>query len=178
MCGLRAAYIYVKGTIMENRVDPIPPGYHSVTPVLVIRDAARAIAFYTTAFDAEVLCRLDRPDGKVMHAALKIGDSIIMLGEECAPHEGHREECVRSPHDLKGTTVNLYLYVRDPDSVFRKAVQAGADEMMPVEEMFWGDRMGMIRDPFGHVWSVAAHTQDLSDEHIRRRTQEFFVHQA
>lgn len=163
---------------MANRVEPIPRDYHSISPILVIRGAARAIDFYQKAFAADVLFRQDGPDGKLMHAALKIGDSVIMLGEECAPHEGHAEECVRSPEDLQGTTINLYLYTKDVDHVFERAVQAGGKEMMPVDNMFWGDRMGMIRDPFGHVWSVATHVEDLTPQQMEQRAQEFFAHQA
>lgn len=162
---------------MADTVNPIPEGYHAISPILVIRGANEAIGFYQKAFGAEVLFQQDRPDGKLMHAALKIGDSIIMLGEECAPHERH-DECVRSPEDLEGTSVSLYLYVKDADRVFRQAVQAGADEMMPMDDMFWGDRMGMVRDPYGHVWSVATHTQNLSDQQMQERMQEFFAHQA
>lgn len=163
---------------MEKRVEPIPPGYHSVSPVLVIRNADEALTFYNNAFGAELLFRLDRPDGKLMHAAIKIGDSILMLGEECAPHEGHAEECVRSPADLKGTTVNLYLYVQDADNVFRQALEAGAREMMPVEDMFWGDRMGMLRDPFGHIWSVATHITEPTEDQIKQGMQECCAQQT
>ena len=163
---------------MDKKVDPIPQGYHSVSPILVIRNAAEAVSFYQRAFGAEAIIRQDRPDGKLMHAALKIGDSIVMLGEECEPHEGHAEECVRSPADMKGTTVSLYLYVRDADSVYQQALRAGGTEMMPMQEMFWGDRMGMIKDPYGHVWSIATHTESLTDEQITQRMQEFYAHQT
>lgn len=162
---------------MEKQIDPVPMGYHSVTPVLVLRNATAAIYFYQKAFNAEVQMLMDRPDGKLMHAVIKIGDSLLMMGEECAPHEGHAEECVRSPDDLRGTTVNLYIYVEDADRVFEQALQAGANEMMPVEDMFWGDRMGVVRDPYGHVWSIATHTRDLTDEQIQQQAQEFFTHQ-
>ena len=163
---------------MDKKVDPIPQGYHSVSPILVSRNAAVAVSFYQQAFGAEVLFRQNRPDGKLMHAALKIGDSIVMLGEECAPHEGHAEECVRSPADLKGTTVSRDLYVRDADSVYQQAIQAGGAEMMPVQEMFWGDRMGMIKDPYGHVWSIATHTENLTEEQMKERMQDFYAHQT
>lgn len=162
---------------MKTDVKPIPDGYHTVSPILVLRDAKQALIFYQKAFGAKVLFQQDRPDGKLMHAAIQIGDSILMLGEECAPHEGH-EECVRSPADLKGTTVSLYLYVEDADRMYEQAIAAGAASMMPVEEMFWGDRMGMVCDPYGHAWSVATHTQDLTDEQMRQKMQEFFAHQA
>lgn len=161
----------------EQQVDPVPAGYHTVSPILVIRKANEAVGFYQKAFGAEVLFQQDRPDGKLMHAALKIGDSIIMLGEECAPHEGH-EKCVRSPADLEGTTVSLYLYVNDADSFFQQALDAGAAEILGVQDTFWGDRMGMVRDPYGHVWAVATHTQDLTGEQMEQRMQEFFSQQA
>lgn len=161
---------------MTNHIDPIPEGYHTVSPILVIRDAKAAMAFYEKAFGANVLFQQDRSDGKLMHAAIKIGDSILMLGEECAPHENH-DDCVRSPADLQGTTVSLYLYVEDADGVFRQALDAGARQMMPVEEMFWGDRMGMVCDPYGHVWSVATHTQNMTEEQMQQKMQEFFAQQ-
>lgn len=160
---------------MKSNVNPIPKDYHSISPILVLRDASKAMDFYQKAFGAKVMFRQDRPDGKLMHAALKIGDSVIMLGEECTPHEGHEEECVRSPQDIKGTTVNLYLYVDDADSVFDRAVKAGAEKMTAVEDTFWGDRMGMLKDPYGHVWSVATHTEDLSHEQMEQRMHEFMA---
>ena len=163
---------------MAKNVNPIPRGYHSISPILVLRDAHEAIDFYQKAFGAQVMFRQDRPDGKVMHAALKIGDSVVMLGEECSPHEGHEEECVRSPADLKGTTVTLYLYAEDVDGVFQRALKAGAEKLGDVEDMFWGDRMGMVRDPYGHVWSIATHTQDLSQEEMQKRMQEFMAQHA
>jgi PhnB protein len=163
---------------MATKVKTIPEGFHSVSPVLVIRDAAEALEFYTKAFGAKVAGRMDRPDGKLMHACIKVGDSAIMLGEECAPHEGHNENCPRSPADLRGTTVNLYLYVPDADKVFQQALRAGGREVMPVEEMFWGDRMGMIQDPYGHIWSIATHVRDLTPEQMKARQQEQMAHTA
>ncbi|MCE5186537.1 MAG: VOC family protein [Planctomycetaceae bacterium] len=159
---------------MAKKADPIPKHYHSLSPILVLRDAAEALTFYEKAFDAKVLFRHDRPDGKLMHAALKIGDSVFMLGEECAPHEGH-ENCVRSPQELGGTTVNLYLYTKDVDKAYRQAIDAGAEDMMAVEDMFWGDRMGMVKDPYGYVWSIATHTEELSDKEMQQRMQEFMA---
>jgi len=153
---------------MKKQDKPIPDGFHTINAILVLRDADRALEFYQQAFGAEVNFRMDRSDGKVGHAALKIGDSTIMLGEECPPHEGHEKDCVRSPADLKGTTVNLYLYVKDVDKIFNQAIQAGGQVMMPVEDMFWGDRMGMLRDPFGHCWSLATHIEDPAPEQIKQ----------
>lgn len=163
---------------MAKIIKPIPEGYHSVSPILIIRGAAEALEFYQKALGARVVDRMDRPDGKLMHASIKIGDSIIMLGEECSQHEGHEENCARSPADLRGTTVNLYLYVPDADTVFQQAVKAGAREVMPVENQFWGDRMGAIRDPYGHIWFIGTHVQDLTPEEIKARAQEQMAHSA
>jgi PhnB protein len=159
--------------MMDTSVNPVPKGFSTVSPILVIRGASEALTFYRKAFGAKVLGQMDRPDGKLMHAMIKIGDSVMMLGEECAPHESHHE-CVRSPADLKGTTISLYVYVSDADSVFQQAVDAGAHQIMAVSDTFWGDRMGMVRDPYGHVWSVATHVEDPTEEQIRQRTQALF----
>jgi PhnB protein len=160
---------------MATPVKPIPEGQHAVTPVLVIRDAAEALEFYQRAFGATVNGRLDSPDGKLMHACFNIGDSRIMIGEECPKHEGHAENCVRSPSELEGTTVNLYLYVRDADTTFQQALRAGGKEIEPVEEKFWGDRVGMIRDPYGHVWSIATRVRNLTPEEVKTRAYEQFT---
>jgi PhnB protein len=162
---------------MAEEVSPIPRGYHSVTRKLIVRDAAGALEYYKKAFGAEVTSRHDRPDGNIMHATIKIGDSVLMLADECPPHEGHEQECVRSPADLQGTTTNFYLYMEDVDAVFGCAIEAGGREAMPVSDMFWGDRCGMLRDPFGHFWTVATHTEDVGEEELERRAQEFFAHQ-
>jgi PhnB protein len=161
---------------MDTRINPTPEGYHSVTPSLTIRGAKEAIEYYKKAFGAELLARHDRPDGKVMHAAIKIGDSIIMFADECGPHEGH-ENCSRSPDDLKGTTGSLYIYTDDVDKVFDRAIEAGGHALMEVDDAFWGDRMGMLKDPFGHIWMVATHKEDVSPEQLEKRAEEFFSHQ-
>jgi len=163
---------------MKEKAKPIPKGFHSISPILIIRNASEAIEFYENAFGAEIIDRMDRPDGKVMHAALKFGDSIVMLGEECASHEGHEQNCPRSPEDLKGTTVSLYLYVKSVDTLFDQAVKAGAQVVMPVTDMFWGDRAGMLRDPFGHDWFVATHVEDLSPKQIKERMEKSCSQQA
>jgi len=162
---------------MAKKVNAIPEGYHSITPNLVIRGAAEAIEYYKKAFGAELTFRMDTPDGKVMHATIRIGDSILMLADECAPHEKHKEECVRSPADLKGTTTNLFLYVKDVDGVFDRAIKAGGKAAMAVEDMFWGDRVGMLSDPFGHFWTVATHVQDVGGVELEKRTKEFLNRQ-
>ena len=151
----------------------IPEGYHTITPHLVVRDAAEAIAFYQKAFGAVENYRLPGPDGKsVMHGELQIGDSIIFLGAESPG-----SEC-KSPTTLKGTAVGLYLYVKDADAAYRQAVAAGAKAVMPVQEMFWGDRMGSLEDPFGHRWSVATRIKDLSQEEIAAGAREFLSAQG
>jgi PhnB protein len=150
-------------------VKPIPEGYHSITPHLTVRGADRAIDFYRRAFGAEELGRMHGPDRKtVMHAELKIGDSRFFLCDE-VPEMGSR-----SPQTLGGSPSGIYLYVRDVDETFRKAVDAGATVKRPVEDMFWGDRTGSVLDPFGHTWDLATHREDVPPEEIERRSGEFF----
>jgi PhnB protein len=149
---------------MASRIKEIPKGFHTVTPYLTVSDCARAIDFYRRAFGAEELFRLDGPDGKVAHAEIKIGDSIIMLSDEM-PGWG------RSPQSLGGTAVDIMLYVEDVDRIFKQAVAAGAKVTMPVDDMFWGDRYGRVTDPFGHSWSLATHKEDVPPEELRKRAQ-------
>jgi uncharacterized glyoxalase superfamily protein PhnB len=145
-----------------SKVKPIPDGMNTVTPHLVCKDAAKAIEFYKKAFGAEEFFRLNTPDGKkVLHASLRIGGSAIMLAEE-APDWGSV-----GPETLNGTPVSIHLYVNDADSVFDQAVKAGAAVKMPIADMFWGDRYGLLRDPFGHVWAVATHVRDVSLEEMK-----------
>lgn len=144
-----------------NAVPAIPDGMHSVTPHLVCRDAAQAIDFYVRAFGALELIRLPGPDGKLMHAQLKLGDSQLMLVNEC-PEWG-----ILGPASLKGTPVTLHLYVEDVDAAVSRALAAGARLVMPVEDMFWGDRYGIVEDPFGHRWSIATHVRDVSPDALR-----------
>jgi PhnB protein len=141
---------------------PIPDGYHTVTPYLRIRGAADAIEFYKKAFGAEELMRLPMGD-KLGHAEIRIGDSIVMLGDECAEWQ------VLGPQSLGGTTVGVHLYVSDVDASVKKASDAGATVTMPAQNMFWGDRMAKLSDPFGHVWTVATHTEDVSPEEMAKR---------
>lgn len=145
-----------------STVKPIPEGMHSLTPHLVCAGAADAIAFYRSAFGAVELTRLPGPDGKLMHAMVRIGDSTLMLVDE-AP-----EWQMLGPKALKGSSVTIHLYVPDVDATVARAVAAGAKVRMPVAEMFWGDRYGTLEDPFGHHWSVATHTRDLTPEQIRQ----------
>ena len=146
-----------------SKVKPVPEGMNTVTPHLVCKGAAQAIEFYKKAFGAEERVRLDTPDGKkVLHASLRIGDSAIMLADEF-PDWGSV-----GPETLKGTPVVIHLYVKDADSVFDQAVKAGATVKMPLEDMFWGDRYGQLRDPFGHSWSIATHVRDVSLEEMEQ----------
>ena len=150
-------------------VKPIPDGYHSITPYLVVDDAQAAIDFYTRAFGAKEKFRLPMGD-RIGHAELEIGDSVVMLADEF-PDMGHL-----GPKSRGGTTVSLLHYVEDVDSAFCKAIEAGANETRPVENQFWGDRMGTLTDPFGHVWSLATTVEEVSPEEMQRRMSEFSSH--
>jgi PhnB protein len=142
-------------------VNPIPDGMHSLTPLLVCAGAADAIAFYKKAFSATEITRLAGPQGKLMHAAIRIGDSMLMLTDEFPEMGG------LGPKSLKGSPVTVHLQVEDVDAVVKQAAAAGAKITMPVADMFWGDRYGQLEDPFGHRWSVATHTRDLSPQQIQ-----------
>jgi len=148
---------------MASTVKPIPDGYHAITPYLSVKGAAAAIEFYKRAFGATEVLRMPRPDGRIGHAELTIGDSRIMLADE------HPEIDFRGPQSLGGTPVHLHLYVPDVDAVVERAVGAGARLVRPVQDQFYGDRLGMVADPFGHVWSVATHKEDLSMAEIEKR---------
>ena len=151
---------------------PIPEGYHTATPYLIIKDAARAIEFYKKAFGATEMMRFAQPDGKIGHAEIKIGDSHIMLADEF-PEMG-----ARSPQSLGGSPVSILLYVPDVDARFRQALAAGAKEMRPVKDQFYGDRSGTLTDPFGHVWTLATHKEDVSPEEVNRRFETFMKQQG
>lgn len=158
---------------MPSKVNPIPPGSHMITPHLVIKGAAKALDFYKKAFGAEEIVRMPSPDGAlVMHAQIKIGDSTIMIADEF-PMEG----CAKSPTTAGLTTVTLHMYVQDADAAFAKATKAGATVKMPLADMFWGDRYGQVTDPFGHVWSIATHKEDLTPQEMAKRQKEFFAKQ-
>ena len=141
---------------------PIPEGMHSVTPHLICAGATEAIAFYKKAFGALEMNRLPTPDGKIMHAMLRIGDSSIMLVDEMPQHGA------LGPKSLKGSPVTIHLYVDDVDATVARAVGAGAKVTMQVADMFWGDRYGQLEDPFGHRWSVATHKRDVNPEEMRK----------
>jgi PhnB protein len=151
---------------MPSKVKPIPDGYHSVTPYLCLSDAAAAIDFYKRAFGARVAVRMDGPNGKIGHAELQIGDSRIMLADEMPGGSA------RSPQSLGGTSMGVFLYVEDVDSVFKQALEAGAKVQMPLADMFWGDRFGTVTDPFGHSWSMATHKEDVAPEEMAKRSKE------
>jgi PhnB protein len=140
-----------------------PAGYHSVTPYLALRDARAAIDFYLRAFGAELVMKLDMPDGSIAHAEIRIGDSIVMMSEE------NEQSGNRSPLSLGGSPVFMMIYVPDVDSAFAKALAAGAVEVKPVEDQFYGDRSGTLKDPYGYQWTLATHVEDVSAEEGQRR---------
>ena len=146
-------------------VRPVPEGYSTVTPYLIVTGAAAAIDFYKLVFDAKELMRFGGPDGKVAHAELQIGDSRIMLADE-HPEMGHR-----SPQTIGGSAVGIMLYVDDVDRVFSGAIAAGAKTHQEVKNQFYGDRSGSLIDPFGHLWTVATHVEDVSEEEMQRRME-------
>jgi PhnB protein len=148
---------------MTSPIKPIPDGYHSVTPYLIIKNAADALEFYKTAFGAIELFRMPQPDGKIGHAEIKIGDSLIMLADE------YLEMSYLGPKTLGGSPVSLMIYVDDVDAVFNQAIAAGAETQKPVEDKFYGDRIGSLVDPFGHVWHIATHKEDVSPEEMEKR---------
>ena len=150
-------------------VKPIPDGYHTVTAGLCVSPCDEAITFYEKAFGATTLMRMAM-NGKIGHAELKIGDSIIFLSDEFPERPG-----CRSPRTLKGTTAGQYLYVPDVDAAFERAVNAGAKVLMPLADMFWGDRYGQVQDPFGHIWGLSTHKEDLTPEQMAQRQQAFFA---
>lgn len=141
----------------------VPQGFHTITPHLVCRDAKKAIEFYQKAFGAETVRAHYMPDGKVMHAEVRIGDSIVMLGEEAPAWN------VLSPQSLGNSSVVIHLFTDDVDSLYQRAVSAGCTATMPLMDQFWGDRYGQVVDPFGHRWSLATHKEDLSVEEVEKR---------
>jgi uncharacterized glyoxalase superfamily protein PhnB len=153
---------------MARKVNPIPQGYHTVTPSIVVRGAADALDFYRKAFNAEETLRMPGPGGKIMHAEFRIGDSVIMLGDE-SPEMGSR-----SPLSFGGSPVSFFIYVENVDEAWQRAIKAGAKQVMPLADMFWGDRTGCVDDPFGHHWWLAQHVADLTPEEIQKGQERFF----
>lgn len=158
---------------MTASAKPVPEGFHTVTPAIVVKDAAKAIDFYKKALGAQELVRMPSPDGKIMHAELKIGDSIIFVSDEM-PMPGS----VKSPQTLGGCTGTLNVYVPNVDELFKQAIVAGGKEAMPVADQFWGDRYGSFVDPFGYSWGIATHKEDLSPAEMKERMQQFFASTA
>lgn len=154
-----------------SNVNPIPEGFHTVSPHLVVKDAGAAIDFYTKAFGAKEMYRMPGPDGKsVMHAEIRIGDSPVMLASEW-PGDG----MPKSPETLGGTGVTIHLYVEDVDKLFKQATDAGATPTMPPMDAFWGDRYGKLKDPFGHDWGIATHIEDVPPEEMPERMAKAFA---
>jgi uncharacterized glyoxalase superfamily protein PhnB len=149
-----------------------PKGYHSITPALVVRDAGSAIDFYKRAFGAEEVSRMKGPDGSIMHAEIKIGDSVVMLGEE------NEQWGSKSPLSTNGLPSSLHVYFDDADKAFKRALDAGATVRYPLEDAFWGDRYGKVTDPFGHEWGIATRVKDLSDDEMERAGKEWMAKMA
>jgi len=151
---------------MPEQVKAVPAGFHTLTPHLTVRDADKALEYYKKALGAEVLNVARMPDGKVMHASLRIGDSMLMLNEEFPEYGG------LSPLSVGGSGVTIHIYTEDVDAAFDRAVDAGAKVTMPLMDQFWGDRYGTITDPFGHKWSLATHVKDMSPEETQRAQEQ------
>jgi len=151
---------------MTKSTEPVPRGYHTVTHALVVDDAAKALEFYVKAFGAKERNRMPGPGGKIWHAELEVGDSVVMLSDEFPGSS------LKSPKVLGGTTASVWLYVPDVDAAFARAVKAGAKAVQPPQTMFWGDRFGSVSDPFGHAWSIATHVEDVPPEEMRKRRDE------
>lgn len=159
-----------KRKIVKNKkkVLAVPKGYHSVIPYLIVNGAANAIEFYKKVFGAKVVMRMDLPNGKISHAELKIGDSKIMLGDQC-PERG-----AYAPANYGGSPVGIHLYIKNVDEVVKRAVRAGAKLIRPVENMFYGDRSAAIKDPFDHQWYVSTHVEDVSIAQVKKRAAALF----
>lgn len=159
---------------MEKARNPIPDGLRNLTPNLVVKGAAQALDFYKKAFGATELTRMPGPNGIIMHASIKIGDSVLFLNDEIRG----QGDTVVAPPTLEGTTTVLNLYVNDCDKVYKQAIAAGAKETMPLADQFWGDRYGQVRDPFGHVWAIATHQEDLTPAELEKRSRDFATSMA
>jgi PhnB protein len=149
-----------------------PPGYHTVTPSIVVRNGSEAIEFYKRAFGAEEVSRMEGPGGSIMHAEIRIGDSVVMLSEE------NEQWGTRSPLSTNGNPSSLHVYVPDADAAFKRAVDAGASVRYPLEDAFWGDRYGKVTDPSGHEWGLATRVKNMSEEEIRKAGEEWMSQAA
>jgi PhnB protein len=156
----------MKGDAMAGKVKPIPENYHSVTPYLCVKDAAKAIEFYKNALGAKEIMRFAQPDGKIGHAEIKIGDSVIMMSEEFPDMN------FSSPKSFGGSPVHLMIYVENVDALMERAVAAGAKQVRPVKDQFYGDRSGSIEDPFGHCWHISTHVEDVPEHELQKRMAE------
>ncbi len=157
---------------MAKAAYPIPKGFHTVTPYLTVKGARRAIDFYKKAFDAEEIMVMPGPNGTIMHGEIKIGDSMVFLGDEC------QERDVLGPQSRGGATTSLMLYVDDVDAWFDKAVKAGCTVQLAVADQFWGDRFGKLADPFGHQWAIATHVEDVAPEEMKKRAEKMMQQMA
>jgi PhnB protein len=153
---------------MAKSTQAIPKGHHSVTPSIMVAGAARAIDFYKKALGAEELSRFPGPDGSIMHAEIRIGDSPIMLGDEM-PEQG-----AKGPKAYGGTPVSLFVYLDNVDAAWKRAIDAGGKQIMPLADQFWGDRAGCFEDPFGHKWWLAQHIKDMTPDELRQAADQFF----
>ena len=159
---------------MNTQTKPIPEGYHTLTPSFTFKDSQKAIEFYKKAFGAKVLDLMPNLSGSgTMHAAIQIGNSILMMGDEMPS-----PNCGKSAETIGSSPISLYLYVENVDAAFKQAVAAGAREVMPVMDMFWGDRAGNLKDPFGYSWMIATHTRDLTQDEIKKGAETFFAQMA
>ena len=149
---------------MAKAAKPVPEGFHSLTPHLILDNAAQTIDWYKEALGAQEVSRSLGPDGKIMHAEITIGGSRVMVADECSASGS------QSPQALNGTACGVFLYLEDVDSTFKQAIKAGAKETMPVQDMFWGDRFGRLTDPFGHKWMLATHIEDVTPQEMEKRT--------
>ena len=158
---------------MAKAKHPVPEGQHTLSIHLVCKGADQAIEFYKKAFGATEIGRFPGPDGKIMHATLRIGDSLFFLNDEMPAPEGGK-----SPASLGGSPTTINFYTPDSDRIFQQAITAGAKEVMPIADQFWGDHYGIVKDPFGHLWAVASRVEDLTNEEMAKRGQEFFAKMA
>lgn len=158
---------------MARAKSPVPEGQHTISVHLVCKPADKALDFYKQAFNATELGRFKGPDGKIMHATLKIGDSLFFLNDEIPSPDGGK-----SPLTLGGTPTTINFYTPDSDRIFKQAISAGAKEIMPISDQFWGDHYGVVRDPFGHNWAIAHRVEDLTEAEMNKRGQEFMSKMA